>query len=210
MQNNINKNKCELCSMDSTHSVTDSQNVTHNFCEHHSLENLNSKLNNNKTVLIKENKYKKLIPLLYVFLFIFSFPLLRQMNGLNGMLYMMDFMGIFFLVFGLFKLIDLNGFVLGFQQYDFIAKRLKNYGYIYPFLEIGLGILYLLGLMFLWQNVLVLVLAGMGMYTAYKYIDHVDEIQCVCLGTVFKLPMTWVTLSENLLMFVMVIFMILM
>lgn len=210
MQNN--KNKCELCSMDSIHSITDAENLTHYFCEHHSLENLSSKLddNKNKKTPVKENKYKKLIPLVYVFLFIFSFPLLRQISELNGMLYMMDFMGVFFLVFGLFKLIDLHGFVNGFQEYDFIAKRFKAYGYVYPFLEIGLGILYLLGLMFLWQNILVLFLAGIGIYTAYKYIDHADEIQCVCLGTIFKLPMTWVTLSENLLMFVMVIFMMLM
>ncbi len=157
------------------------------------------------------NKYKKLLPLIYVFAFIFVFPLIRQsISYFNPMLYMMDFMGVFFLVFGLFKLIDLHGFVKGFQKYDFISRRFKSYGYVYPFLEIGLGIMYLLGLMFLWQNVLVLALSLIGIYTAYKYIDHADEIECVCLGTVFKLPMTWVTLSENLLMFLMVIFMTLM
>jgi hypothetical protein len=202
MQNNTNK-KCEACSMISTHSVTDVKNVTHYFCTHHSLSDI---LKNNS----KENKYKKLIPLAYVFLFIFSFPLIRQIDELSGMLYMMDFMGIFFLIFGLFKLIDLHGFVTGFKEYDFMAKRFKAYGYVYPFIEIGLGIMYLLGLMLLWQNILVFILAGIGIYTAYKYIDRADEIHCVCLGTVFKLPMTWITLSENLLMLVMVIFMMLM
>lgn len=159
----------------------------------------------------KENKYKKLLPLMYVFAFIFALPLIRQdLSGFNSMLYMMDFMGVFFLVFGLFKLIDLNGFVYGFQKYDFIAKRFKAYGYIYPFIEIGLGIMYLLGLMYIFQNILVLFLASIGIYTAYKYIGHADNIECVCLGTVFKLPMTWVTLSENVLMLLMVIFMMLM
>lgn len=205
------KNRCELCSMESTHSEKDSKNKEHFFCEHHSLEKLNSKSDINKTIVIKENKYKKLIPLFYVFLLIFLFPLIRQdLGNVNGMLYMMDFMGIFFIVFGLFKLIDLKGFVMGFQQYDFVAKRFHSYGYFYPFIEVALGILYLMGYMFLLQNLLALVLALIGIITAYKYIDHEDDIRCVCLGTLFDLPMTWVTLSENLLMFFMVLFMLLM
>jgi len=204
MENNITKNKCELCSMDATHSQTDAKNIVHYFCEHHSLKDLDKpKLNK-----VKQSNFKRLIPLFYVFLFIFIFPLIRQVGGINGMLYMMDFMGIFFLVFGLFKLIDLHGFVNGFQEYDFIAKKFKFYGYIYPFVEILLGMMYLLGIMYLWQNLLVLILSSIGIYTAYKYIDHEDDIRCVCLGTMFDLPMTWVTLSENVLMLIMVLFMI--
>ena len=202
---NLNQ-KCELCSMDATHNQIDAKNIMHHFCEHHSLENLNTpKLNK-----VKESTLKRLTPVFYVFLFIFIFPLIRQISEVNGMLYMMDFMGIFFLVFGLFKLIDLPGFVMGFQEYDFIAKKFPIYGYIYPFMEIILGIMYLIGLMFLWQNILVIILASIGIYTAYKYIGHADEIECVCLGTIFKLPMTWVTLSENALMLIMVLFMLLM
>ena len=205
MNNNLNK-KCELCSMSATHSQTDVENREHFFCEHHSLKDLNK----NKPSKNKESNLKRLTPLFYVFGFIFLFPLVRQLNGVNSMLYMMDFMGVFFLVFGLFKLIDLHGFVNGFQEYDFIAKKFKFYGYIYPFVEIILGAMYLLGIMYLWQNLLVLILSSIGIFTAYKYIGHADDIECVCLGTVFKLPMTWVTLSENLLMFVMVLFMMLM
>jgi uncharacterized membrane protein len=188
--------------MDATHSQTDAKNIQHHLCEHHSIKDLSLSKKNN------QNKYQKLLPLFYVFLFIFIFPLIRQTNGFNWMLYMMDFMGIFFLVFGLFKLIDLKGFVMGFQQYDFIARRFPAYGYAYPFIEIGLGVLYLMGYMFLWQNILVVILATIGIYTAYKYTDHKDDIRCVCLGTMFDLPMTWVTLSENALMLVMVLFMI--
>ncbi len=188
--------------MDATHRETDAKNITHHFCEHHSIKDLN--LSNKNS----QNKYQKLLPLFLVFLFIFTFPVIRQINGVNGMLYMMDFMGIFFLVFGMFKLLDLKGFVVGFQQYDFVARRFPAYGYAYPFIEIGLGILYLMGYMFLWQNILVAILATIGIYTAYKYTDHKDDIRCVCLGTMFDLPMTWVTLSENALMLVMVLFMI--
>lgn len=202
MNNTIQKHQCELCKMEATHSEKDIHGVIHYFCQHHSLK---------PSVVKAKNKYKELLPLLYVFLLIFALSSVRQIAfGVNPMIFMMDFMGVFFIVFGLLKLIDLKGFVDGFQVYDLIAKRYRSYGYSYPFIEIVLGGMYLLGIMFLWQNILVLFLASIGIYTAYKSINHEDEIRCVCLGTLFDLPMTWVTFFENTLMLLMVIFMIIM
>lgn len=202
MNNIIQKQKCELCNMESTHSEKDTKGVMHYFCQHHSLK---------PSVVKAKNKYKELLPLLYVFLVILALSSVRQIvSGTNPMMFMMDFMGIFFMVFGLLKLVDLKGFVDGFQSYDSIASRFRLYGYIYPFIEIALGGLYLLGIMFLWQNILVFVLASIGIYTAYKSINQESEIRCVCLGTLFDLPMTWVTFFENALMLLMVIFMIIM
>lgn len=60
-----------------------------------------------------------------------------------GMIAMNDFMGVWFLLFGILKLLDLEGFVKTFMQYDIVAKRRKPYGYFFPFLEILLGIAYL-------------------------------------------------------------------
>lgn len=198
----IQKQKCELCNMESTHSEKDGHGVNHFFCQHHSLK---------PSVVKANNKFQELTPLLYVFLVILGLSSIRQIAaGINPMMFMMDFMGIFFIVFGLLKLVDLRGFVDGFQVYDFIAKRFRLYGYSYPFIEIAIGALYLLGIMFLWQNILVLILTSIGIYTAYKSINHEDQIRCVCLGTLFDLPMTWVTFFENALMLLMVIFMIIM
>ena len=202
MNNIIQKQKCELCNMESTHTEKDAHGIIHYFCQHHSLK---------PSVVKAKNKYKELLPLLYVFLVILALSSVRQIvSGTNPMMFMMDFMGIFFMVFGLLKLVDLKGFVDGFQSYDSIASRFRLYGYIYPFIEIALGGLYLLGIMFLWQNILVFVLASIGIYTAYKSINQESEIRCVCLGTLFDLPMTWVTFFENALMLLMVIFMIIM
>ncbi len=202
MNNTIQKQKCELCNMESTHTEKDAHGIIHYFCQHHSLK---------PSVVKAKNKYKELLPLLYVFLVILALSSVRQIvSGTNPMMFMMDFMGIFFMVFGLLKLVDLKGFVDGFQSYDSIASRFRLYGYIYPFIEIALGGLYLLGIMFLWQNILVFVLASIGIYTAYKSINQESEIRCVCLGTLFDLPMTWVTFFENALMLLMVIFMIIM
>lgn len=193
---------CELCKMTSTHSDIDTRGKMHSFCDHHSLQDISKK---------SDSTLKKLLPLFTVFLIIFLLASVRQIaTGIDSVLFMMDFMGIFFIVFGFFKIIDLRGFVDGFQQYDFLAKKFRVYGYLYPFIEIGLGILYILGFMFLFQNIAVLLFSLIGLYTTYLSIVTKNEAPCLCLGTRFALPMTWVTFLENLIMFIMGIFMILM
>lgn len=193
--------KCELCNMAATHSILDTKNTTHYFCHHHSLKNIQ----------VKQSNHQKLLPLFYVFGLIIFLSLIRQfLNGIDFMMWMMDFMGIFFIIFGLFKLYDLSGFVEGFKTYDIIAKKFTVFGYAYPFIEILLGVMYLAGFMFMWQNIVALILAGLSIYSAYIAIRNKEEIQCVCLGTAFNLPMTNVTLIENGVMFVMALFMVLM
>ena len=85
-------------------------------------------------------------------------------------------------------------------MYDVLAKRSKVYAYLYPFLEIGFGLSYL----FLWQlelvSAVVVVVMLIGAYGVYLKLKVHEEIPCACLGTVFKVPMTWVTLGEDLLM----------
>ena len=84
MNNNIQSRKCELCSMESTHFEEDTHGITHYFCQHHSLK---------PSVVKSKNKYKELLPLLYVFLVILALSSVRQIaSGLNLMIFMMDFM----------------------------------------------------------------------------------------------------------------------
>lgn len=113
---------------------------------------------------------------------------------------MLAFMGWFFLVFGALKTIRIKGFVEAYQMYDVLAKRSKTYAYIYPFLELGFGLAYL----FTWQievvSAVVVVVMLIGAYGVYLKLKEREEIPCACLGTVFKVPMTWVTLGEDLLM----------
>ncbi len=203
------KQICELCSMKSVYYQKDSSGVMHYFCQHHMTTS--PKPIEKTMTLVARNKYKELSPLLYIFLIILALSSVRQIAvEINPILFMMDFMGIFFMVFGLLKLVDVKGFVDGFRDYDFIASKWRVYGYSYPFIEIALGALYLLGYMFLWQNILVIFLTSIGIYTAYKSIKDENGVRCVCLGTLFDIPMTWVTFFENTLMLLMVIFMIIM
>jgi len=113
---------------------------------------------------------------------------------------MLAFMGYFFLVFGALKVMRINGFVKAYQMYDVLAKRSKAYAYFYPFLELGFGLSYIL----MWQvqavSVVVFVVMLIGAWGVYLKLRQHEEIPCACLGTVFKVPMTWVTLGEDLLM----------
>ena len=57
--------------------------------------------------------------------------------------WMNQFMAGFFLVFSAFKLLNIKGFAEGYATYDWLARKWYFYGFIYPFLELSLGVLYL-------------------------------------------------------------------
>ncbi len=205
---NTKINKCEKCSMDGEFKETIA-GTDHFYCEHHKTTN-SIKVDLPVTIPKKDFLYhlKELFPLISIIGLVTLFASLRQLDGFNWMLYMMDWMGLFLITFGGLKLIDLKGFTIGFASYDLIAKKFLNYGYMFPFLEIFLGTLYLAGFMYLSQNVLVLIISALGMYSAYKVIINKDEIRCVCMGTLFHIPMTWATFTENFLMAIMIILML--
>jgi hypothetical protein len=113
---------------------------------------------------------------------------------------MTHFMGAFFVVFSFFKLLDLSGFADAYQTYDLIAQKSRAYALGYPFIELALGVSFLMG----WNPALTsgITLVVMGISTigvAKKVFSH-QKIPCACLGTIFKIPMTSVTLFEDLLM----------
>lgn len=114
--------------------------------------------------------------------------------------WMLAFMGYFFFIFGLLKVLRIKGFVEAYQMYDVLAMRSKTYAYAYPFLELGFGIAYIVT----WQVEIVSAVVApvmlIGAYGVYQKLRAGEEIPCACLGTVFKVPMTWVTLGEDVVM----------
>ncbi|MBC7498091.1 hypothetical protein H7170_00445 [Candidatus Gracilibacteria bacterium] len=125
--------------------------------------------------------------------------------------FMMYLMGTWFLSFGIFKLIDIRSFAKSFAQYDIIARAWHGYGYIFPFVEIGIGLIYILntGMIFMTEiNLITLVVSLLGIISAYQIITTGKVVVCACMGTYWKLPMTKVTLIENLAMFLMVLYML--
>jgi copper chaperone CopZ len=112
--------------------------------------------------------------------------------------WMMSFMAGFFIVFGAFKLLDIPSFANSYARYDVIAKVFKPWGYAYPFIEVALGFAFLFYYHMLFAAWIALVLSIIGAVGAIQTTLNKQTIECACLGTVFKLPMSVVTIVENL------------
>ncbi|MEL6944071.1 MAG: MauE/DoxX family redox-associated membrane protein, partial [Bacteroidota bacterium] len=150
-------------------------------------------------------------PLLMIVAFIAGVSSLAQypFDDFSAMLWMRHFMAGFFIVFSFFKLLNLEGFVNSYQMYDIVAERWRGWGYLYPFIELALGILYLINIaptFTNWTTVLVLGISSIGVIKSN--LDN-RKIKCACLGDVFNLPMSTVTIVEDLTMVAMAIGMLL-
>jgi hypothetical protein len=88
-------------------------------------------------------------------------------------------------------------------MYDPLAKRLPIYGWIYPFIETALGIMFLMRFQVNIALIMTLVVLGITTIGVSKTLLDKKSIRCACLGTSLKLPMTEATLIENTLMITM-------
>ena len=150
-------------------------------------------------------------PLILVFFYILLVTLAVEYTYGNFALhrFMPNFMAGFFLVFSFFKLLDLTGFASSYAMYDLLAKRIYSYGFIYPFIELGLGIAYLINYKPMLTNAITLVVMLFSSIGVIIAVMNKQKIRCACLGTGFNLPMTTVTIIEDLLMAVMAAWMLL-
>ncbi len=119
------------------------------------------------------------------------------------------FIAISMCILALLKLQDVESFSTMFLNYDLLAKRWVPYGYVYPFGELLAGVLMLAGV-WLWLSVPVALFIGsIGAYSVFKavYIDK-REIKCACVGGNSKVPLGFVSLTENLMMIAMAVWML--
>ncbi|MDG1045063.1 MAG: heavy-metal-associated domain-containing protein [Bacteroidia bacterium] len=123
--------------------------------------------------------------------------------------WMANFMAGFFLIFSFFKLLDIPAFANAYQSYDIIASRFRFYGYIYPFIELGLGLAYIYFYDSDITNLTTAIVMFVGLIGVSKSVIQKSMIQCACLGTVFNLPMSYITIIENGIMLSMALFMLL-
>jgi len=160
--------------------------------------------NNFKNIQNNNSKLKQLRPLILIFTYIitvtFFYAYYFELTPKRGM---QIFMGLFFIVFSFFKFLDYKGFPGSFKRYDPIAKIVPFYAEFYPFLETGLGISYLLEFQILISTTLTILILSMTTFGVTKTLFQKSQIQCACLGTALKLPMTEATLIENGIMLTM-------
>jgi copper chaperone CopZ len=148
------------------------------------------------------NTYK---PILLIGAYITGVTLLIEAvrGSFNWHSWMPNFMAAFFFVFSFFKLLNLKGFAESYSSYDIIAKKWTGWGYVYAFIELGLGIAFLLNFNPLLTNAVTLVVMGISIIGVLQIVLNKKKIQCACLGTVFNLPMSTVTIIEDALMIAM-------
>ncbi|MDC1456754.1 cation transporter [Flavobacteriaceae bacterium] len=156
----------------------------------------------------EKSKIHQLKPLLLIILYITTASILLHYNNWSWDEFMLDFMGLFFIVFSFFKMLDLNGFAQSFKMYDPLAKRIPVYGWIYPFIETTLGLMFLIRYEINVALIITLIVLVVTTIGVTKTLLAKKSIQCACLGTALKLPMTEATFIENAIMIVMAIMMI--
>ncbi len=144
-------------------------------------------------------------PILLIFAYILAVTMLIQLsnNSFNWMEWMSHFMAGFFLVFSFFKLLNLKGFAESYAMYDVVARRWKVWGYVYAFTELALGLAFLTGFNPLVTNTVAFVVMTISIIGVLQSVLNKRKIKCACLGDVFNLPMSTVTIIEDGLMIAM-------
>lgn len=192
--------------------------ATIDLSEHLSIEALQKALSSNYSITKKtddtifktsetpeqsKSDVKQLVPLFLIFAYLIVASVLLNRSPWDWSGFMLDFMGLFYIVFSFFKFLDLKGFPESFRMYDPLAKAIPVYGWVYPFMELALGILFLMRIQTTSALILTLVILGMTTVGVTKTLLDKKAMQCACLGTALKLPMTKATFIENSIMIVM-------
>jgi len=144
-------------------------------------------------------------PILLIFGYVTAISLLVswQDNAINFMTFMRIFMAGFFLTFSFFKMLNLKAFADSYAMYDIVAKKFGAWGYIYAFIELGLGLSFAMNLSPIAINWITLVVMTVSIFGVLESVLNKKKIQCACLGAVFNLPMSTVTIVEDALMIAM-------
>lgn len=133
-----------------------------------------------------------------------------EMKHFELRMFLHNFMTGFFLVFSFFKLLDVKAFAESFQMYDLLAAKAPIYGKIYPFIELTLGLLCLIHFQEKYVYIADIIIMGFGALGVIQSVVDKRKIKCACLGTVFNLPMSTVTIIENSVMVIIGIVLLLM
>jgi glutaredoxin len=118
------------------------------------------------------------------------------------------FIGMSMIVLALLKLQNVETFATMFLNYDLLAKRWVPYSYVYPFAEGAAGVLMVAGAL-TWLSVPIALFIGtVGAVSVFKavYVDK-RELKCACVGGSSNVPLGFISLTENLMMIVMAVWM---
>ncbi|WP_395057698.1 heavy-metal-associated domain-containing protein [Flavobacterium sp.] len=164
-----------------------------------------SAINHNEIEEQTKSWFEVYKPILLIFFYILLVTTLVQSQNIkfDFMQAMRHFMSGFFLVFSFFKLLNLKGFSESYVMYDVLAKQIPVWAYLYVFIELGLGIAFLINFNPILTNSITIVVMSISIIGVLQSVLNKKKIQCACLGAVFNLPMSTVTIIEDALMIAM-------
>ncbi len=144
---------------------------------------------------------KRFVPLITMFVLVLSVASLLTLLGGEGLhVWMMNLMGVFFLAFGTLKVINLRTFARSYRAYDHLARFVPAWGYVYPFVELVLGILFLMQVGVFAISGITFLLMTQKAYSVASSLVVGKQPTCACLGGFFSIPITWVTVAEDTVM----------
>ena len=176
------------------------------------VDSLLSNLGNYSVVKNKPNLLPKIIsyldsrrPILLALLIvtISSLSLQTAYGTFNWNNWFTTYMGVFFIVFSFLKLLSVKGFSVTFSKYDIFAKKIPMFAVSYPFIELLLGVAFLTQTLLIAANILTLIFMVSQSIGVIKVLQSKQEIQCACLGSSINLPISYLTLLENIVMVLM-------
>lgn len=184
--------------MDATFLIPDNDGLIHYYCDHHAPEGA-TRIGEAPKL---ESGIKKFLPLILIFSSIVLFTIIASvLHGRIDIPFSMRMMmGSFFAIFGAFKIFNLSAFADAYSTYDIVAKRSRAYAFIYPFLELLIAFLYLANIGGVYRDIFTFILMTVSTIGVIQKIREKEEVPCACLGMVFKIPMTSVTLIEDIVM----------
>lgn len=152
---------------------------------------------------------KDYLPIIYIY--IFSLLITLNLTFFNSYLLrnsILVFLGTFSLIFAGLKFYNFKGFIDSFVEYDFISKKVILYAYIFPFFELLFGLSFLFQYEFWLIEFLCLAFFSINLISVLNALLKKQKFMCACLGGLFNVPLSYVSLLENITMIAGVLFLI--
>ena len=136
----------------------------------------------------------------FLFISLVNYLYLKKTNNeTDHKLLMNNIMGCIFIVFGLLKIANLPKFVQIFNKYDIISQKVPGYGYLYPFIEIALGIAYLKKYKLDKVNITTIFLMIVSIISVLISLSKGQKLRCGGLGSFLHIPLPALPLVKTLL-----------
>jgi len=132
-----------------------------------------------------------------------NYIILKKIGKFSKTALMNNTMGSIYIIFAILKLVNLSKFAEIFQKYDIISKNVPAYSYLYPFIELSLGIAFLKKYQLDRLHITSLLIMSISIVSVVISMINGEKLRCGCLGSFFHIPLSYVTLSENFAMIAM-------